>query len=61
MKASIPLNYKPIHKNEPPVQTLKVQHAWGVRNQYINDRVRNQVRYSASGKSCLFITATLGV
>ena len=61
VKASTPLNYKPTHKNEPPPQGLKIHHVWGVRNLYINDRVRNQVRYSESGKSCLFITAALGV
>ena len=38
-----------------------MKHAWGVRNLYINDRVRNQVRYSENGNSCLFITAALGV
>lgn len=32
-----------------------------MRNQYINDRVRNQLRYSADYKRCLFITAALGV
>lgn len=40
---------------------MKVRHVWGVRNLYINDRVRNQVKYSAEGRSCLFITASLGV
>ena len=49
VKASTPLNYKPTHKNEPPPQGLKIHHVWGVRNLYINDRVRTQVRYSESG------------
>lgn len=36
-------------------------YAWGIRNQYINDEVRNQLRYSAKYSSCIFITAALGV
>ncbi len=32
-----------------------------MRNEYINDRVRNQVKYSSDYKRCLFITAALGV
>lgn len=45
----------------PPEQELIIKHVWGIRNQYINDCVRNQLRYSPSYTSCLFITATLGV
>jgi len=56
-----PPNYRPTQKNEPPIQDLKIEHVWGVRNLYINDRVRNQVKYSADGTSCYFITAALGV
>lgn len=61
VKASTPLGYRPTHKNEAPEQDLKVKHAWGVRNLYINDQVRNQVRYSSNGSTCFFITAALGV
>jgi len=61
VKASTPLNYRPTHKNEPPTQGLAIDHAWGLRNLYINDQVRNQLRYSSNGHSCLFITAALGV
>lgn len=61
VKASTPLGYRPTHPNAPPEQDLKIRHAWGVRNLYINDQVRNQVRYSAHSSSCLFITAALGV
>lgn len=38
-----------------------IEHVWGIRNQYLTDRVRNQLRYSADYNSCLFITAALGV
>ena len=38
-----------------------IRHAWGIRNQYITDRVRNQLRYSDDYNSCFFITAALGV
>lgn len=38
-----------------------INHVWGIRNQYLNDRVRNQLRYSANYDSCFFITAALGV
>ena len=34
---------------------------WGIRNQYIKDRVRDQLRYSSDYNSCFFITAALGV
>lgn len=61
VKASTPSGYRATHKNEPPQQDLKIRYAWGVRNLYINDQVRNQVRYSGSGSTCLFITAALGV
>jgi hypothetical protein len=61
VKASTPLNYRPTHKNEAPEADLKLSHVWGVRNLYINDKVRNQVRYSSDATSCMFITAALGV
>jgi hypothetical protein len=40
---------------------VSIKHIWGMRNQYIKDRVRNQVKYSSGYKKCLFITAALGV
>ena len=48
-------------KNVEPEQNLVIKHVWGIRNQYIKDRVRNQLRYSADFESCFFITAALGV
>jgi hypothetical protein len=34
---------------------------WGIRNQYIKDRVRDQLRYNSNYNNCIFITAALGV
>lgn len=48
-------------KNIEPDEDLVIQHVWGIRNQYINDSVRDQLRYSSSFQSCVFITAALGV
>lgn len=60
--ASTPVQFRvATQKNVPPEESLGVAHVWGVRNQYITDRVRNQVRYSSTYDSCLFITAALGV
>lgn len=48
-------------KNTEPEESLSIKHCWGIRNQYINDRVRNQLRYSSNFNSCIYITAALGV
>lgn len=48
-------------KNVEPEENLSIKHVWGIRNQYINDRVRDQLRYSSNYNSCVFITAALGV
>ena len=62
VKASTPAQYKvSSQKNTLPVESLNIKHVWGVRNQYLTDRVRNQVRYSSNYKSVLFITAAIGV
>lgn len=29
-----------------PKERLKLGYAWGIRNQYINDEVRNQLKYN---------------
>mgnify|MGYP003442506148 CR=1 FL=1 len=62
VKASTPLSFKTLPiKNVEPDEDLKIKHVWGIRNQYISDRVRNQLRYSSNYNSCFFITAALGV
>ena len=62
VRASTPLEYKTLEqRNVVPEQDLVIRHAWGIRNQYITDRVRNQLKYSANYKSCFYITAALGV
>lgn len=62
VQRSTPASFKSLNmKNVAPDQDLSIKHVWGIRNQYINDRVRNQLRYSDSFKTCFFITAALGV
>ena len=62
VKASTPIGYKVNPKaNTVPEADMKIQHVWGVRNQYISDRVRNQVKYNSNENGCFFITAALGV
>ena len=62
VKASTPHEYKTMKRaNVEPEQDLQIKHVWGIRNQYIKDRVRNQLRYSDNCKSCYYITAALGV
>ena len=38
-----------------------MKYAWGIRNQYLADEVRNQLKYSETGNSCVYFTAALGV
>lgn len=61
--ASTPEWYKPNPKafNVLPEETLLLKHAYGLRNQYINDEIRNQVRYAAGEEEVVFPTACLGV
>jgi hypothetical protein len=47
--------------NKLPEEELILTRAIGVRNQYIKDRVRGQVKYSVAAKSVVFPTACLGV
>lgn len=62
VKSSTPLSFKTLNmKNIEPSEDLRIKHVWGIRNQYIKDRVRDQLRYSAKFNSCIFITAALGV
>lgn len=62
VNSSTPLSFKTLSmKNVEPDEDLVIQHVWGIRNQYINDSVRDQLRYSSSFQSCVFITAALGV
>ena len=44
-----------------PKEDLQIKHVWGIRNQYLKDRVRDQLRYSSNYNSCFYITAALGV
>jgi len=44
-----------------PKERLRLKYAWGIRNQYINDEVRNQLKYGEKGNTCIFITASVGV
>lgn len=64
MKYSTPSEYaRPNDKlfNVLPAESLKLKYAWGIRNQYISDEVRNQLKYSEKGDSCVYFTAALGV
>lgn len=62
VKSSTPLSFKTLStKNVEPQEDLRIKHVWGIKNQYISDRVRNQLKYSQSMQTCLFITAALCV
>ena len=49
VQASTPSKYlNPVINsfNIDPQETLKINYAWGIRNQYISDEVRNQLKYT---------------
>lgn len=54
-------NYNAKKDNKVPEEDLSIAHVFGLRNKYISDQVRNQVKFGAGERYVLFPTACLGV
>jgi len=55
------IDYNAKKDNRLPDESLKMNHVFGLRNLYINDEVRNQVKFSSTYREVLFPAACLGI
>lgn len=53
--------YNARRDNKLPDEDASIRHVFGLRNRYLNDEVRDQVKFASDFKSILFPTACLGV